>query len=207
MRLLQRFLSLSVVLSMVTALMLTLAVTGVASAAPSTSAARLSFSNACGAVSPGFARCFAIQRTGGSTAQTQSLAVTPNVTSCSNPSSGYTPCDLQSAYNVVNSTGGSGQTVAIVDAFNDPNAEADLGHYRSQFGLPACTTANGCFKKVNQSGVQGSYPRSNTGWSEEISLDLDMVSAFCPNCHILLVEATSNSNANLAASVDTAVRL
>src|SRR5690348_10479064 len=129
MRLLQRFLSLSVVLSMVTALMLTLAVTGVASAAPP------SFSNACGAVSPGFARCFAIQRTGGaSAAQTQSLAVSPNVTSCSNPSSGYTPCDLQSAYNVVNSTGGSGQTVAIVDAFNDPNAEADLGHYRSQFG-------------------------------------------------------------------------
>ncbi len=207
MRLLQRFLSLSVVLSMVTALMLTLAVTGVASAAPSTSAARPSFSNACGAVSPGFARCFAIQRTGGSTAQSQSLAVTPNVTSCSNPSSGYTPCDLQSAYNVVNSAGGSGQTVAIVDAFNDPNAEADLGVYRAQFGLPACTTANGCFKKVNQNGVQGSYPRNNTGWSEEISLDLDMVSAFCPNCHILLVEATSNSNANLAASVDTAVRL
>jgi subtilase family serine protease len=205
MRLLQRVLSLSSAFAIVTALMLAVAFTGVASAASPAAASPASFAHACGNASPGFARCFAIQRLGGSGVQAQ--AVAPNVTSCSNPSSGYTPCDLQSAYNVVNSTGGSGQTVAIVDAFNDPNAESDLGVYRSQFGLPACTTANGCFKKVNQNGVQGSYPRSNVGWSEEISLDLDMVSALCPNCHILLVEATSNSNANLAASVDTAVRL
>jgi subtilase family serine protease len=97
--------------------------------------------------------------------------------------------------------------VGIVDAFDDPNAESDLSVYRSTFGLPACTTANGCFRKVNQSGVQGNYPRRNTGWAEEISLDVDMASAICPNCHILLVEATTNSLANLAASVDTAVRL
>src|SRR5262249_6495374 len=149
-------------------------------AAPASGVTPYSFSHACGSAAVGFARCFAIQRTGGSsTAQAQ--AVTPNVTSCTNPSNGYTPCDLQSAYNVVNSTAGSGQTVAIVDAFNDPNAESDLGVYRSKFGLPACTTANGCFKKVNQNGVQGSYPRNNTGWAEEISLDLDMVSAICPN--------------------------
>src|SRR3954467_6243367 len=123
--------------------------------------------------------------------------------------SGYGPADLQGAYNVAAAAAANGgtQTVAIVDAFDDSTAEADMGTYRAQYGLPACTTANGCFKKVNQSGVQGSYPSNDQGWGVEISLDLDMVSAACPQCHILLVEATSNSNANLYAAVDTAARL
>lgn len=120
--------------------------------------------------------------------------------------SGLNPADLQSAYKLPSSSAGSGQTVAIVDAYNDPNAASDLAVYRSRFGLPACTTANGCFKKVNQSGGT-SYPRSDSGWAEEISLDLDMVSAVCPNCRILLVEATSPSFANLGTAVNTAVRL
>jgi subtilase family serine protease len=93
--------------------------------------------------------------------------------------------------------------VAIVDAYDDPTAEADLATYRSYFGLPACTTANGCFKKINQSGGT-SYPRANGGWAQEISLDIDMVSAICPNCHILLVEASSASFANLGTAVNTA---
>jgi subtilase family serine protease len=125
------------------------------------------------------------------------------------PAGGYGPPDLQSAYNLASaaaSAGGS-QTVAIVDAYDDTTAEADVGTYRSQYGIAACTTANGCFKKVNQSGVQGSYPSNNQSWSLEISLDLDMVSAICPKCHILLVEATSNSNANLYAAENTAARL
>jgi subtilase family serine protease len=125
----------------------------------------------------------------------------------SSPSGGYGPSDLQSAYSLPSSTAGSGQTVAIVDAYDDSTAEADLGTYRSTYGLPACTTANGCFKKVNQSGVQGSYPSNNQSWSLEISLDLDMVSAICPECHILLVEGSSNSNANLYAAENTAARL
>jgi subtilase family serine protease len=122
---------------------------------------------------------------------------------------GYGPPDLQGAYGVAAAavSAGSGQTVAIVDAFDDPSAESDLATYRSTYGLPACTTAGGCFKKVNQSGVQGPYPRNNQGWALEISLDLDMVSAMCPNCHILLVEANSNSSSNLYAAVDTAARL
>jgi subtilase family serine protease len=91
--------------------------------------------------------------------------------------------------------------VAIVDAYDDPTAEADLGVYRAQFGLPPCTTANGCVRKVNQSGG-ANYPRKNAGWATEISLDLDMVSATCPGCHILLVEATSNSFANLGTAVN-----
>src|SRR4051812_7036526 len=76
------------------------------------------------------------------------------------PTAGYGPADLQSAYNVAAAAAANGasQTIAIVDAYDDKTAEADLATYRSQYGLPACTTANGCFKKVNQSGVQGSYP-------------------------------------------------
>ncbi len=122
------------------------------------------------------------------------------------PTAGYGPADLRSAY-ALPSSGGAGQTVAIVDAYGDNTAEADLSTYRSNYGLPACTTANGCFKKVNQSGVQGSYPANNQGWALETQLDLQMVSAVCPGCKILLVEATSNANANLYAAEDTAARL
>jgi subtilase family serine protease len=116
--------------------------------------------------------------------------------------SGYGPADIRSAYNLT-SASGAGRTVAIVDAYDDPTAEADLGVYRTQYGLTACTTANGCFRKVNQTGGS-KLPRANAGWATEISLDLDMVSATCPDCHILLVEASSNSFANLGAAVNYA---
>ena len=115
--------------------------------------------------------------------------------------SGYGPGDLRSAYNITSN--GTTTTVAIVDAYGYPNAEADLATYRSQFGLPACTTANGCFKKINQTGGT-SYPRTNTGWDQEQALDLDMVSAMCPDCHILLVEASTSSLSNLGTAVNTA---
>jgi len=120
--------------------------------------------------------------------------------------SGYNPADLRSAYNVTG-TGTSATLIAIVDAFGYPKAESDLAVYRAQFGLPPCTTANRCFKKVNQGGVQGSYPRTDTGWSQETALDLDMASAMCPNCSLLLVEATSNSFQNLALAVNTAAAM
>ena len=120
--------------------------------------------------------------------------------------SGYGAADLRTAYGVTG-TGTASTIVAIVDAFGYPNAESDLAVYRSQFGLPACTTANGCFKKVNQNGVQGSYPATNAGWSQETALDLDMASAMCPNCSLLLVEATSNSFLNLALSVNRAAAM
>jgi subtilase family serine protease len=120
--------------------------------------------------------------------------------------SGLFPPDIQSAYKLPSATAGAGRTIAIVDAFDDPAAESDLGVYRSQFGLPACTTANGCFRKVGQTGT-ATLPRKNASWDEEISLDVDMVSATCPLCHILLVEATSASFANLGAAVNTAARL
>jgi subtilase family serine protease len=122
--------------------------------------------------------------------------VTPNVVP-----SGYGPSDLRSAYNI---TGNGTTTIAIVDAYGYPNAEADLAVYRAQYGLPSCTTANGCFKKVNQNGVQGSYPVTDTGWSQEQALDLDMASAMCPGCKILLVQASTASYANLATAVNRA---
>jgi subtilase family serine protease len=120
--------------------------------------------------------------------------------------SGYGPSDLRSAYNVT-SNGSSTTTIAIVDAYGYANAEADLAVYRAQYGLPACTTANGCFTKVNQNGKAKNYPKDDVGWSEESALDLDMASAMCPSCKIILVEATSPSFANLAAAVDTAAAM
>ena len=144
----------------------------------------------------GSARCIALVRTDVFAPDTVGTIV-----------SGYGPADLQSAYGLPSAAGGKGQTVAIVDAYDDKHAENDLGVYRRHFRLPACTTANGCFRRLNQAGNPGPYPAGNKGWGQEISLDLDMVSAICPNCHIMLIEASSPTFANLAASVDTAARL
>ncbi|QUQ66238.1 S53 family peptidase [Kutzneria sp. CA-103260] len=147
------------------------------------------------APAPGYAACTALVRTDSGARPFAPAAP-----------AGLSPANLQSAYKL-STAGGAGLTVAIVDAYDDPNAEKDLATYRSTFGLPACTTANGCFKKVNQNGAASPLPAGNTGWAEEISLDVDMVSAICPKCHILLVEASSASIANLGTSVNTAVRL
>jgi subtilase family serine protease len=118
-------------------------------------------------------------------------------------SSGLKPSDLISAYKL-SGTNGAGRTVAIVDAFDDPNAASDLAAYRSAYGLPACTAASGCFKKVNGSGQTSPLPAADYGWAEEESLDLDMVSAICPGCHILLVEAAGADTASLTTAEDTA---
>jgi len=120
---------------------------------------------------------------------------------------GYGPADIQAAYSLTAGQPGSAPTVAIVDAFDNPNAEPDLAVYRAQYGLQACTTANGCFRKVNQNGASSPLPVADVGWGEEIALDLDMVSATCPTCKILLVEASSNSLADLGTAVNTAASL
>jgi len=119
---------------------------------------------------------------------------------------GLDPEDLQSAYKIP-TEGGEGQTVALVDAYGYPTAEADLATYRSRYGLPPCTKADGCFRKVNQEGEEGNYPTRNEGWETETSLDIEMVSAACPGCHILLAEANTASGANLAATVALAAKL
>ncbi len=150
--------------------------------------------------------CAAKTQAGAAHCNLRLLATADGAAAAAAAPTGYGPPDLRSAYGL-SATGGAGQTIAIVDAYDDKTAEADLAMYRAYYGLPACTTANGCFKKVNQTGVQGSYPANNVGWALEISLDLDMASAICANCNILLVEAKNNQNANLYAAVDTAARL
>ena len=117
--------------------------------------------------------------------------------------SGYGPIQFRTGYSLT-ATGSSTTTISIVDAYNDPNIESDLGVYSTHFGLPRCTTANGCFKKVNQTGGS-SYPATNAGWALEISLDVEIAHAVCPSCKILLVEASSSSFANLLAAEDYAV--
>jgi subtilase family serine protease len=130
----------------------------------------------------------------------------------------YDPSYLQSAYNVASAAaaagGGVGQIVAIVDAYDEPNISSDLAYYRSYFGLPACPTgtvapsSTGCvFEKVNQAGSTSSLPAGDSGWGTEISLDVEMVSAICPKCQILLVEANSNAMSDLGSSVNAAVAL
>ena len=121
----------------------------------------------------------------------------------------YGPSDLRSAYMLTSASArdGKGRTVAIVDAYKDPNAASDLARYRSNFHLSACGTSNGCLKIVNQNGNKSPLPAANADWAVEESLDLDMVSAICPNCHILLVEAAGPSTADLGTAEDTAVAM
>ncbi len=154
-----------------------------------------------GPVAPLMARCFAHVVT--------DAAGTPKPGKASGDStpSGFGPTDLRSAYATSGSLGSSSTTIALVDAFGYTNAESDLAVYRAQFGLPPCTTANGCFGKYNQNGQMSGYPSQNIGWAQESALDLDMASAMCPNCKIILVEANTSSFANLAAAENTAASL
>jgi subtilase family serine protease len=144
------------------------------------------------------ARCFALWRTRRDVDLRTSAAVGP-------PRHGYGPADIASAYEL-DQTLGAGQTIAIVDAYDNPNVERDLAAYRAAWGLSACTTANGCFRKVNQRGGS-TPPRGDPGWGVEIALDVQAVSASCPNCKILLVEADSASFKSLGKAVNAAVKL
>ncbi|GHD89343.1 putative Ig domain-containing protein [Streptomyces naganishii] len=152
----------------------------------------------CATAHPGHASCFAQRRTDIKQRLASALAAAAP--------SGLSPANLHSAYNLP-TTGGSGLTVAVVDAFNDPNAESDLATYRSTYGLSSCTKANGCFKQVSQTGSTTSLPTNDSGWAGEEALDLDMVSAVCPNCSITLVEANSASDTDLGIAENEAVSL
>jgi subtilase family serine protease len=117
---------------------------------------------------------------------------------------GLSPQQIYNAYNFkIGSTSGAGKTIAIVDAYDDPTAESDLNTFSAQYGLPPCTTANGCFKKVSQNGGSN-YPRTNANWALEISLDIQWAHALAPGATILLVEARSNRSSDLYAAEDYA---
>ena len=115
---------------------------------------------------------------------------------------GLSPADLRAAYGLQQIQPGelSGGTIGIVDAFNDPNAYSDMTVYRETYGLPPCKEATECFVKVNQKGERSNFPANEAHWSEEISLDLDMASAICPSCRIVLAEATTNTFENLVTA-------
>jgi hypothetical protein len=152
----------------------------------------------CAQVDDGFARCLSLVRLD-----------TPVVRGLASPDAifGQTPADFDSAYKLTN-TGGKGETVAVVDAYDDPNAESDLAVYRKQWKLPACGKKNLCFEKLNEHGKPTPLPPvDTTGWSLEESLDVDMVSAICPKCKIRLVEGNSNSFSDLATAVDAAAKV
>lgn len=115
---------------------------------------------------------------------------------------GWKPADIQAAYHLPSSSKGKGQVVALIDAYDNPNVASDLAAYRSYFGLPKAK-----FFKYNQKGEQKHYPKGDSGWGFEIDLDVDMVSAACPNCTIDLIEATTNSLNNLGAANSEAIKL
>ncbi len=171
---------------------------------------------ACGAAVPsGYARCHArivTDRSGNGLANRFVPNRMERHANASNVPAGLGPSSLISAYIPGASAsypnlGSSSTTIAIVDAYGYKAAEADLAVYRATFGLPPCTTANGCFIKLNQSGQQASYPAQKKGWMQETALDLDMASALCPKCKIMLVQAKSNSYADLATAVNLAAAL
>jgi IPT/TIG domain len=182
-------------------------------------AKRFRVARVCGPARPGAASCLGLKLVPASLTASQLQAsakrqsgeaaadARPAVTNPS-PEPGFlTPQALHAAYALPDETAASSlQTVAVVDAFDDPTAEADLGVYDKQFGLPACTSANGCFHKVNESGNASPLPRKQGEWAGEISIDVQMARAVCQSCKILLVEASSEDFSDLGMAVNAAAK-
>ncbi len=159
---------------------------------------------ACAPVPLGDARCFALFRP--QTAVNRALAA--GIRSQVSKPSGLTPRQIESAYRLPVSRNPH-QTVAVVEAYNTPHLASWLYIYRKYFGLPSCTVRSGCLRVVNQQGKASPLPGSAVplGWDVETSLDVSMVSAACPHCHILVVEANTQRFGDLAKAEDTAARL
>jgi hypothetical protein len=178
--------------------------------------ARIGFARlepACSAPHAGSVSCFAVVRrpvpaNAAASAGVHAYVVGAGATGAG-PAGGLTPAQVERAYGY-DASGGSGQTVAIVDAYDDPKIEEDLEAFDNHYGLGECTKANGCFRKVNQGGSENpaALPaQDEMGWSEEISLDVEMVRAACRGCKILLVEANSAVGSDLGTAVNEAVAL
>lgn len=125
--------------------------------------------------------------------------------------SGFGPTEFHNAYTAQTTVSGK-QIIAIVDAYDHPNILSDLNTYSKTFGIPTLPSCSGpianslvpCFQKINQNG-DTKYPQQNSGWALEIALDVEVAHAMCQNCSILLVEANSNSYANLMTAFDRAI--
>ena len=150
---------------------------------------------------PGQLECQAVYQLAGS--QADARAFVPDLSSVP----GYGPASLRSAYGLTQAAlrKGSGETVAVVDAYADPHVASDLAAYRRHFNLPPCTTASRCLRIINQNGKSRPLPKANIGWAAEESLDLDMVSATCPLCRLVLVESNAPTNASLGRAEEAAI--
>lgn len=204
-------------LTAIAAVTLTASAATVGSLAPTAVASTMSASSgvhekhSCAAAQPGWASCDAIHlvnsagRNVGANGKLQPAA-TAGKRVHPHAISGMTPSNIQDAYKLTGKQSG-GKSVAIVDAYGYPNAERDLGVYRKQFGLSDCTEANGCLTVESQTGSTTSLPSTDVGWDQEQALDLDAVSAACPDCKIVLVQANSASMADLGAAVNQAAKV
>ena len=163
----------------------------------------------CGTLPPpGAARCLALRVVSASSSRAGAQPGALVAARTAPPAGSLGPAVLHAAYGLPATTAAANaQTVAIVDAYDDPNAEADLAVFDGQFGLPACTTANGCFTKLNQGGRSAPVPVTDRRWAGEIALDVETAHAICQNCRIVLIEAASSQFYDLAAAENSAARL
>lgn len=155
-------------------------------------------------------QCFGMVRTDVQPVPSTASSVQAQVEKCPFEGRAYCPIDLQAAYKLPSLTKGNGRLVAIVDAYGYRHAAGDLATYRKTMGLKPCITATKCLRIVNQNGQASPLPPEpppSDDWKGEESLDLDMVSAICPNCKIVLVQTNNNLTTNLYAGVKTAGRL
>ena len=176
-------------------------------------AGALTARRSCGEPAPGRAACLAMRlELPAPSSAPNALAVGPAAVRSGERAKPYpgflTPELLHAAYQLPDEAPeAAGQTVAVVDAYDDPTAEADLAVYDAQFGLPDCTSANGCFRKVNQQGEAAPLPKVDGGWASEISIDVQMAHAICQNCKVLLLETKSAEFSDLGAGVNAAVEM
>ncbi|MGH3169915.1 MAG: ricin-type beta-trefoil lectin domain protein, partial [Trebonia sp.] len=161
----------------------------------------------CPATAPGTAACAALTAAPADRSEVSGAAARTGEAAAAVTPVGYSPANLQQAYEFQSATSGSGQTVAVVTPYNDPDAASDLAAYRNQYGLAACNVTNGCFKQVSQTGSTTALPGTAAGWNVPVSESLDMISAICPNCHILMVEASSSAVTDLGTAENEAVTL
>lgn len=166
----------------------------------------------CAQPAPGYSGCLSLRLIADEPSSVPGVETTPQATEFTEPIHGsLTPANLISAYGLAGASPPSTQTIALVDAYDDATIAGDLEVFSKQFGLPACSEANGCFRKVNQNGKAGPLPASSgekeRSWAQEIATDVEVAHGVCQSCKILLVEAKSNNNSDLYAAEQTAAAL